>query len=238
MIKLFHLFKSEIIRLIKYKIFFFGLLVSIIWAVIIALADVQSVVGLVPYLVLMDTGMMSIILLAASFYYEKQEGTMQSMLVTPVRLSTILLIKVAAMVFMGIVSFVVVVGTALVFHDFDIRILPFLGACMLAVLAHTAIGYVLTLHSKDFLSLLVKYMGVALLFFAPTLLVALGVFSGDWELLGLLSPTYAAQKLFAMALGEIDQATLWISVTYLALIPALLYPLVILKRYEIVAMEG
>lgn len=232
------MYSGEIKRLIKYKIFFFGILVSMIWAVIIALADLEAVLGLMPFLVLMDAGMMSIILLGASFYYEKQEGTMQSIIVTPIRLSTHILVKVLAMVTMGLISFVVVIGTSLIFHNFSIQLLPFALYVVVAVSAHSAIGYVLILYSRDFLAMLVKYMGVVIIFMLPMLLVQLDVISGNVEFIGLLSPTYAAQILFQSTIATKDPWTIVFSLCYLALIPAVLYPLVIMKRYEIVAMEG
>jgi hypothetical protein len=81
-------------------------------------------------------------------------------------------------------------------------------------------------------------MGLAILFFLPTLLVALDLLQGNLEFIALLSPTYAAQTLFSSTLVDINIWMVLGSILYLLVIPAVLYPLLIFKRYEIVAMEG
>ena len=59
------LLKGEFIRLVKYRIVLFGLIVSAIWVLILALSAKAEAEMLFPYLVTMDTGMMSIVLFGA-----------------------------------------------------------------------------------------------------------------------------------------------------------------------------
>jgi hypothetical protein len=77
--KWFHLLKGEVARLFKYKIMWFGSALSLIWVWSWSCRPkMKPKPEPFPY---QDTGMMSIILLASSFYYEKQENTIKSLFV-------------------------------------------------------------------------------------------------------------------------------------------------------------
>jgi len=238
MSKLWHLFKGEVLRLFRYKILVFGIVVSLIWVVILALSDQNSAVALAPSLVLMDAGLMSIVLLGSSFFLEKQEGTLHALLVSPVSLQKVLFAKILSAVFTGFISFILVIGAVIIFQGISLHVFTLLLYTILVILAHTAIGYILTLHAKDFMNLLVTYMGVMILFMSPILLVALEVIPTNLEFLMLLSPSYAGQILFQSVFGTVETWKTIFSVIYLLLIPSILYPLVVYKKFKKVAIEG
>ena len=68
--KLWWLIQGELVRLVKYKIIYFGVAVSLIWILVIAFQDANQARQMLPLLVVTDAGMMSVILLGTSFYYE------------------------------------------------------------------------------------------------------------------------------------------------------------------------
>ncbi|MBU0997370.1 MAG: ABC transporter permease [Firmicutes bacterium] len=236
--KMLHLIKGEILRLVRYKIIFFAVLVSAIWVIIIALSDEATALALGPSLILMDAGLMSVILLGSSFFLEQQEGTLHALLVTPVQLYKVLIAKICSAMFMGFLSLIIVAGSILIFHGPMISILPIIFYTFLVILTHTAIGFLLILHSRDFMAMLVKYMGMVLLFMLPVLLVAVNVVPDEYEFLTLLSPSYAGQVLFQSTVKTVETWKVIFSVSYLALIPGLLYPLLVYKQFVKVAIEG
>ncbi len=236
--RLLSLIKGEIFRLLRYKIIVFSAIASLIWVAIIALSDAETTRRLLPTLILMDAGLMSIILLAASYYLERQEGTMQSVLVSPVKLSQVLSAKIVSMVFMSFISFVLVVGSAYLFHQVKANVLLLLVYTFLVVLSHTAIGYVLTLYSKDFMQLLVRYMGLVLVFFTPLLLVEINVIPRELDFFAMLSPTYAGQVLIGSAIGSVVIWKVLFGIIYLAVIALTFYPFIVFRRFQKVAMEG
>jgi len=237
--KLWHLIKGEIFRLLRYKIIFFSVLVSAIWVLIIALSDTDAAVSLVPFLVLMDAGLMSIILMGSSYFLEKQEGTMQSLLVSPVSLVNVLLAKIISALFMALLSFVIVIGATYIFHDFSASVFLLLLYTLLVVLSHTAIGYVITLYSKDFMQMLVRYMVIVIIFIIPMLLVGLYIIPKSWDFIVLISPTYSGQVLFLSAINQtIETWKIILAAFYLFLLAATLFPLVVFKKFQQVALEG
>lgn len=232
------LYLGELHRLIKYRIVFFGFLVSAIWVVIVGLTDAETATALIPTLIGMDAGMMSILLLAAQFYYEKQEGTIHTLLVTPVPLWHILLAKIAASMTTGLVSMLLVAGSAWIIHGITFPVL-LMGLYVIVIVAgNTAIGYVFILISKDFMAMLVKIMGLLLLFYVPNVLVPLGILTEEWDWVGLLSPSYSASFLIESLFSDQPLWEILSAGLYLTAIAGILYPLFVYKRYARIAVEG
>jgi fluoroquinolone transport system permease protein len=238
MSNLLNLIKGEIIRLYKYKILIIGTIVSLIWVVIIALSDAITAKQLVPLLIFMDAAMMSIILHASSFYLEKQEGTIKTLLVTPVRLSDIIIAKAVAALFMGLISAVVVVTSGLVFHQIEINLLLLFIYIILIVSSHTAIGFAITLYSKDFGAMIVNYALFALVALVPSLLFAINIIPAEFSNFMLVSPSHAGQMLLNSTLGEVDLHVIIISIIYLISLTAILYRFIIYKKFKKYAIEG
>jgi len=235
---LFNLIRGEMIRLYKYKILVIGIATSLIWVLIIGFSDANAASVLTPLLIFMDAAMMSIILLAAAFYLEKQEGTVKTLLVTPVHLWEILFAKAIAALVMGIVSAIVVVAASLLIHGIEIRLIVLFVFILIVVASHTAIGLTLTLFSKDFGGLIVNYALFALIAFLPSLLLGINVIPEAYSDILLISPSHAGQMMITSAFKTVEPHILWISIAYLICLTGLLYGLVIYKRFKKYAIEG
>jgi len=232
------LLAGELHRLVKYRILFFGLLVSAIWVLILGLSAPAEAEMLFPLLVVTDTGMMSIALLGASFFFEKQESTLKTLLVSPVSLSQVLAAKVIAAIASGIVSSILIMLAAWIFHGITVNVVAIVLYTVLAVIAHTALGYVIALASRDFMSFLMKYMGMAVLFMVPLILVPLDLLPGDWIYLGMLSPMYATDVLIGSLFESTEPIRVAIAALWLLLIGGVIYPFVVYPRFRAKAIEG
>ena len=236
---LINLIKGEMIRLIKYKIFYAGLVVSLIWVFIIGLSEKEAILELIPALLLMDAGLMSIILLSASFFLEKQEGTIKSVLVAPVKLSELLIAKIIASVITALISTILVVATAIIVHKLEINLFLLFIYILIVVISHVAIGLVITLFSKDFGGMLGLYMLYALIGLLPSVFFIVGIIPESLNDFLLISPTYAAQMLLNSIFVEGTKLYLIvIALGYLAIISVLLYLGVIYKKYKKYAIGG
>ncbi len=109
---------------------------------------------------------------------------------------------------------------------------------LVVVVSHTAIGYIIILRSKDFLSMLVKYMGLVLLFYLPTLLLILGIIPENLEILALLSPTYSGEYLIGSAFS--DKRTLYqlLAFGYLMVLGVGIYWGYVYPKFKKIAIEG
>lgn len=236
--KVWRLYLGELQRLVKYKIIFFTMIASLMWIAIIILSDTETARGLVPILMVTDAGMMAVLLLGASFYFEKQEGTIKSLLVSPARLSQLLIAKVASAVTMGLLSMILLGGSAWIFQGISVNFLILAIYIIIIVGGNTAIGYLFILKSKDFMGMIVKFAGVMLLFYAPVLLVALQIIPEEFDFLALLSPVSAGSLLIESLYGTVSIGKVLFSVFYLTALTVTLYPFVVYKKYQKVAVEG
>lgn len=230
--KFFSLWKGEVLRLWRYKITFFGLLVSVIWLVIIMLVSEEEANQLLPQILMLDSGLMAIILLAAAYFYEKQEGTMKAVLVSPTSPIVLLMSKVAGALVGSLISLVLIWLTMVLVHDSVFPIFPSLLFILLITVAHLSIGYVLIYMSHDFMDLLIKYTGVVLLLFVPIILVNLDIIPESWQWTALLSPTFAGQRALSHLWQPLSISDLMITILFLFAYPALLFPFYVLPQFR------
>jgi fluoroquinolone transport system permease protein len=236
--KMISLLKGEIIRLYKYKVITISLIVSVIWVIIIALSDKETALMLSPMLLWMDASMMSIIFIAASYYFEKQEQTLKSLLVSPVSITEILITKVVASLLMGLVSGILIIGFSMIFYGLEVKLLLLIIYILIVVASHTAIGLLITLYSKDFGTMIVNYALYALVAMLPSLLLSVQIIPKKFAPLLLISPTHAGQILLNSAFISQPTADILISVIYLIVLSCLLYPLWVYKKFQKMAIEG
>ena len=232
------LIKGEIIRLIKYKIIFFGMLVSLIWLIIIAFQTKEQAQAIIPILIVTDSGMMAVVLCGASFYFEKQENTVKSLLVAPVSLLQILLAKIISAIVSAFVSLIIVVGFAVLYHGIEVQFLKLIVYMLAIVISHTAIGYIIILKNKDFLSMLVVFSGVMLLFYVPALLNSLEIITSDYEFLALLSPSYSGEFLVKSSFIRSEWDKQLFAFIYLLGLGIGFYAGYVYKKFKIIAIEG
>ncbi len=236
--KLLLLIKGDIIRLLKYRILWFSFALSLIWVLILALSQEAEAKALMPLLLVMDTGVMSIILLASSFYYEKQENTIKSLFVSPVLIVQILGSKIISSLLMSIASIVFVSLTMLIVHGVVINYLLAIVYVVLSTLAHIAIGYIIIFYSVDFASFLMKYMAMVLILMLPTLLVFLGIIDTSTEYFAIISPSYAIQLLIGSLFESQDILKTILSIFVLTIVPATLFPLVVYPKFKAFAIKS
>lgn len=234
---LLHLIKGEIHRLIKYKTMVVGFVVSFLWVLIIWLSDKESAEMLIPLLIFVDAAMMSILLLGASFYLEKQEEVTKTLMVTPIQLWQLLFAKVVASLVSGVVSTIFVVMIGIFIHGVEIALLKLLVAVILIIISHTAIGYLISLYAKDFSTMIIRYAMYALIFFLPSILVTLGVFQESLEWIVMLSPSHSGQVLINGAFDVINPVEWWVGLAYLFMIGLVIYPVFVYPKYKKVSLE-
>jgi fluoroquinolone transport system permease protein len=229
--KFFALIKGEVIRLWRYQITLFGLIVSGIWIILIAVVSKEEANALLPQLIILDSGLMAIILLGASYFYEKQEGTMKAVLVSPTSPTVLLSAKIIGTLMGNLLSVSLMWLTMLVVHQAMFPIFAALGIVVIITLTHLSIGYVLIYWSKDFMDLLLKYTFVVLVLFVPTILVSLNILTDGLENLAYLSPTYSGQILIAQ-LWTSSTSSITVAWLLTILYPLVLFPFYILPQFR------
>ena len=229
--KFFALIKGEVIRLWRYQITLFGLMVSAIWIILLAVVSKEEANALLPQLIVLDSGLMAIILLGAAYFYEKQEGTMKAVLVSPTSPAVLLSAKIIGTLMGNLLSVFLMWLTMLVVHQSVFPIFDALGLVIIITLTHLSIGYVLIYWSKDFMDLLLKYTFVVLVLFVPTILVSLEILTDGLENLAYLSPTYSGQMLISQ-LWNTETESILVAWILTIIYPLGLFPFYILPQFR------
>lgn len=238
MSKLLKLIKGELVRLYKYKILIVGIIVSLIWVLIIGLSQTESIKELIPMLIMLDAAMMNIIFLSASFFLEKQEGTMKTLLVTPIKLADVLIAKVIATIITSFISAAMVIIISYIVHNIIVNLLLLLIYLIIIVFAHTAIGFLITLFSREFTGMIAIYAGYAIVALLPSILFTTGILGEVWEYILIISPSHSAQILINSLFFDSNILTIILSLIYLTVLGLSLYLGVVYKRFKKYAIGG
>jgi fluoroquinolone transport system permease protein len=218
MSRLIVLIKGELQRLNKYHVTTVSFIVAFIWFLLLFFIDDANLLSqLLPFVIVIDATMMSIIFIGAIMFFEKTEQTFSTMLVTPVSNQELILSKAIANTIHTLLSSMLVVVVFYFVKDVDVHWFGVIVALVISVMFHSLLGFVFSFHGKDFTTMLVNVMLYSFLFTIPSVLNFFNIiFKGKiWEYILLLSPTQAAIKLIEVGFGEAISLKYWISLVVL-----------------------
>ena len=228
------LLRGEFQRLLKYNIIQVSFGVSVLWVLILFLVGKEETDVFLPLVVFMDLTMMSVLLMGVSLFYERQENTLKTLMVTPAPMWGIALSKVIASVYLALQSVVVVVGVSYFAFDITFRLLPLFGFVLIISLSHGIFGFVLSLFSKDFNGLLALIVSYMIIFAFPSIFYALDLMSEAVEPILLISPTHVALLMIDYGFHKaVDTFELIYGTLYLIVGSGLLWKYLIIPIYPI-----
>jgi ABC-type multidrug transport system permease subunit len=186
-----------------------------------------------PLLISVDTAVVSILLLGASHHLEKQEGTIGTTMVLPVPLGQILAAKTVASMVLAVESAVVTSAALFFIHGITLNYALLLLFVAIAGAAHAAIGFTLSLRSRDFTSMLGLLMVYMLLFTMPSILFILGAIDAKYEWLLMISPSHSASNLITSAVsGKFRTAITIAGCLYLTILTAALFRFAVYPQFR------
>ena len=194
---------GELNRLVKYMILPISMVTSLIWIIVFFLINADEALGLAPLAIFTDVAVMSVILIGAAHHLEKQEGSVKSLFMTPVSIGQILASKIISSMVMALESMVVIAVALYFIHGITFNYLLMFVFVVIASCAHAGIGFIFSLMSFDFSSMLGYLMGYMIIFTIPSVLFGFDLISKDLEWLLLFSPAHSASVLIGSVItGE------------------------------------
>lgn len=237
--KLAKLIKGEIKRLVRYKILPVSLATTALWIGLFLFVSAAEARQIAPLVIFVDVAAMSVLLLGASHHLEKQDGTIRTMMVMPVPLGQILTAKTVASMVLALESTVVTAVALYVIHGITLDYAALLLFVVVAGAAHAAIGFALSLNSKDFNSMLGILMVYMFVFTIPSILFSFGIVDAKYEWLFMISPSHSAHHLIASAVREDYQlGMVFGGCLYLAVLAALLFKFAVYPKFKSNAARG
>ncbi len=226
------LVRGEFERLIRYKILQVGFGVSVLWLLVMVLIGRESASEFVPLFVFMDATLMTVILIGSSLFYERQENTLKSMLITPASMIGVIVSKLISAIVIALQSTLFLGIIAWLFFDVSVNFLWLIPAVILIALAHSMIGYTFSVLTRDFPSLLAFTFIYMIVFGYPSIMMALDVLSDTLNTVLLVSPTHAGLLLIEQGFGHTHEMShLIIGSFYLVILSALLGVFVVFPKY-------
>jgi len=237
--KLFRLIKGETIRLYKYKILPVSLVTSVLWIVLFLFLTAEEARKMAPLVIFIDTAVMSVLLLGASHHLEKQDGTIRTMMVMPVSLGQIITAKTVASMFLAMESAVITSLAVFLIHRITFNYASLFLFIAISGAAHAAIGFVLSLNSRDFSSMLGLLAAYMFIFTVPSILFSFQIINARYEWLLMISPSHSANHLIASAVMEEYKPGLVITgCLYLVFLAAVLFKFAVFPKFRDNAVRG
>jgi fluoroquinolone transport system permease protein len=233
------LIAGELQRLVRYKILPVSLATAVLWIALFWFLSPKEAVEIAPLLMLVDAAVMSILLLGSSHHLEKQEGTIRTIMVMPISPAQILAAKTAASMLLALESAAVTSAALFFIHRVTYNYLALLAVVAVTVAAHAGIGFVLSLRSRDFTSMLAMLMGYLFVFTLPSILFNFGAIDAQYEWLLMISPSHAASRLITAAVsGEYEIAMAAAGFLYLVALAAVLFKWAVYPKFKDNAARG
>lgn len=226
------LIKGEFARLNKYNLFMASFVAALIYVVMAWFMEEELIMEIIPLVLLMDSTLMTSLLVGATLFYEKKEHTINSIMVTPSTSDEYLIAKVAANIAVSLFT-VLLLGLALyLLKGIAFNYIHVVLATVAITVLHTMIGVRIAYTAKNFTSMLVSFMVYALVFFMPSVLVMVDVIGPAYADFVVLSPLESCANL--LAAGFVDTVQPWkliFGYSYVAVLSAALYLFAVKPRF-------
>lgn len=230
---------GELQRMKKYNIFTVGILVDLLWIAVLYFVDVEDITSLITMLVYIDATAMSMILVGATLFYEKQEGTIRTLLVSPISKTEYIFAKTFANITSNVITLLIIYGYGKLFKEINLNLLGLIGSVVLIAFFHSLVGFLLTFNTRDFTEMLMAMMKYTFIFTIPVLLEQVGFIKNEIvDKILFIVPTKSASILLESTAGGMDTWRILFALTYLIAASLVLYRIVWKKFGEFQVKEG
>jgi ABC-type transport system involved in multi-copper enzyme maturation permease subunit len=222
---------GEFKRLVSYKLLARSLATGVIWILVFLFISTTEATKVAPMLMFVDVSIVLMMLLGASFYLERQENTIKSIMVMPVSLWQILSSKIVSSLMLTMITIAITCAAVYFIHDISFNYALLLIFVIFAAVAHAAIGFLLALLGKNLGSMLILAIAYALVFVIPSILLAVNIIDAKHGLAMMISPSHTARMLFSSVvsgeykLGETLFGCIYLPVSAMALMRLVVYPM-------------
>ena len=233
------LFTGELQRMVRYSIIGASILVSGLWILVLHFTEVQDVGVILPLLLFVDAVSMAIILIGVTLFFEKQEGTLKTLLVSPISKMEYVLAKTSANIVSNVLTLVILYSYAWLFREVNLSFTALLGAVVVIAVFHSLVGFWFSYYSAEFTDLLINMFKYLLVFSLPIFFEAAGLITNEFVLnLMHVLPTKAAMTLLQASGGEAALGEVFFSAVYLVGGAAILLHVVLNKFDEFAVKES
>ncbi len=231
------LLSGELERMKKYNILTAGIFVALLWIGVLYFTDIDDITNMVPLLVFIDATSMSMILVGATMFYEKQEGTIKTLLVSPISKTEYILAKTFANIASNVLTLILIYVYAKMFKEIKLNFFGLIASVILTAFFHSLIGFILTYNTKDFTEMLMGMMKYTFIFTIPVLLEQVGLIKNETiSKILFIIPTKSSSIFLQSTGGGVDTWEIWLSIIYLTIGSIVLF-YIVWKKFDDFAIK-
>lgn len=230
---------GEMQRLQRYNIITASAVVALLWIGVLYLTEIPDITFIFPLLLFVDTTSMAMLMVGATIFFEKQEGSLRTLLVTPINKFDYLMTKSIVTILSSVITLVILYLYAVNFKELSLNFFGLLGSVILVSLFHSLVGFLLTYNSRDFTGLLVNMFKYVFVFMFPTILEYINIIRHDLvEKILYIAPTRAAMLLLYAPTGEIALWELIYALAYMGFGSIILFVIALKQFNQFAAKES
>lgn len=210
------LFIGELQRMQKYHVLTASILVSFFWIGMLHLIEVPDITGFFMLLVFFDIVSMAIVMIGVTIFFEKQEGVLKSLFVSPINRMEFISSKTIANLISNLITIGIVYLYALFIQDISINPVGLFFAIILIGTFHSLIGFLIVYRSNDFTDMLIGMMKYFIVFMIPISFEEFGLITSElYSNLLFLLPTKASSTLITATAGGLNTGEVVLATIYL-----------------------
>jgi fluoroquinolone transport system permease protein len=148
--KLLNLVKWDIKFQLNNGLYIAGAVLSMVWIFVLILFPSTSMSYVIPIVVLSDVGTMGMLFIAAIVFFEKGQGSIKALIVTPVKPKTYIQAKVISLLcFVMLATFFVIIAPTII-KGISINLFMYTIAVTLIATSYILLGFILSAYFKSF----------------------------------------------------------------------------------------
>ncbi|MEC9489292.1 MAG: hypothetical protein UMV23_07415 [Halanaerobium sp.] len=209
------LISGELNRMKKYHILSASLVTALIWIGVLYFIDIGDVTLVFPLLLFIDVTTMSALLVGVSMFFEKQEGSIKSLLIAPISKDEYILAKTFGNIFTNLFTLTLLYLYVRFFKEIHLNILAMVIVVIFLAILYSLLGFLLTYSARDFTGMLMGLVKYALILILPVVLEQVGMIQNQViKYLLFLLPTKSTLLLLLAPAGGVEIWKIIVSIIY------------------------
>jgi ABC-type multidrug transport system permease subunit len=210
------LYFGEFNRYIKYNLLAASLLVVIAYGVAFYFLEEAIVNNLLAVFLFFELFVMPMLFLGVEFYYEKQEGTLKTLLAAPVSKAQLLGSKYLMSITAALISSSVLASIAYFLYEITPNVGLLLVTAIISLIFSIATGLLLSYKSLDFSKLFVNYIILVLGLYLPVIVYQFNFYRAEWfKVIIDFLPPQSINLLLEWSYGRLSFADIQFNLIYL-----------------------
>jgi fluoroquinolone transport system permease protein len=210
-------------RFRKYHLLIANLVQLLIWILIASALSKEQLKPFIPFIFLLDANMLNIALVGTMIFYEKQEHTLNAILVSPVTEDEYLCSKVIMSILSSLLTLVLIALAMWLVKGITFTYWSLVPAIIVVAGFHALLGIALTYGAKDFTGIMLRAVLYMFVFWLPAVFGLFGLLSASVLNYLLVFPPVSSARLLSSSVTPIALWQIVFGYLYLALLSVVIY---------------